>query len=79
MIFILALTNLIFTSGDTNILYANKNLMLIEATVNSELKKLYLWLVSNKLSLNINWYQYINLEMKNYVQHLGIFIDNNLS
>ena len=37
---------------DTNILYANKNLRSLEAAVNSELKKLYLWLASNKLSLN---------------------------
>ena len=37
---------------DTNIPYANKNLKSLEATVNSELKKLHLWLVSNKLTLN---------------------------
>ena len=31
-------------------LYANKNLTSLETTVNAELKKLYLWLVSNKLT-----------------------------
>ena len=45
--------NFYLFADDTNILYANKNLRsLDEATVNSELKKLYLWLVSNKLTLN---------------------------
>ena len=52
-IFILALIFLTFTSLlMIDILYANKNLRSLEATVNFELKKLYLWLVSNKLTLN---------------------------
>ena len=44
--------NFYFFADDTNILYANKNLRSLEPTLNSELKKLYLWLVSNKLTLN---------------------------
>ena len=44
--------NFYLFADDTNILYANKNLRSLEATVNSELKKLYLWLASNKLALN---------------------------
>ena len=44
--------NFYLFADDTNILYANKNLRSLEATVNSELKKLYLWLASNKLTLN---------------------------
>ena len=44
--------NFYFFADDTNIPYVNKNLRSLEATVNSELKKLYLWLVSNKLTLN---------------------------
>ena len=44
--------NFYLFADDTNILYANKNLRSVEATVNSELKKLYLWLVSNKLTPN---------------------------
>ena len=44
--------NFYFFADDTNILYVNKNLRSLEATVNSALKKLYLWLVSNKLTLN---------------------------
>ena len=44
--------NFYLFADDTNILYANKNLRSLEATVNSELKKLCLWLASNKLTLN---------------------------
>ena len=44
--------NFYLFADDTNILYANKNLRSLKATVNSELKKLYLWLASNKLTLN---------------------------
>ena len=44
--------NFYLFADDTNILYANKNLRSLEGTVNSELKKLYLWLVSNKLTLD---------------------------
>ena len=40
-------------ADDTNILYADKNLKSLEHTVNTELHKLYVWLTSNKLSLNI--------------------------
>ena len=38
---------------DTNILYSDKNLKSLESTVNAELKKLYIWLTANKLTLNI--------------------------
>ena len=46
--------NDIYTCSDTFnfYLYANKNLRSLEETVNSELKKLCLWLLSNKLTLN---------------------------
>ena len=44
--------NFYLFADDTNILYADKNLRSLGATVNSELKKLYLWLVSNKSTLN---------------------------
>ena len=98
--------NFYLFADDTNILYANKNLRSVEATVNSELKKLYLWLVSNKLTLNTkktvkfvifhpnqksvdylpqlkifdtDTNQNVSLEMKNYVEYLGILIDKNLS
>ena len=41
-------------ADDTNILFAEKRLKVIETVVNSELHKLYDWLTSNKLTLNIS-------------------------
>ena len=40
-------------ADDTNILYADKNLRSLELIVNQELCKLYVWLMANKLILNI--------------------------
>ena len=40
-------------ADDTNLLYADKNLKLLETTVNAELCNIYDWLIANKLSLNI--------------------------
>ena len=45
--------NFYLFADDTNILYADKNLSVLEQTVNTELHKLYNWLTSNKLTLNI--------------------------
>ena len=41
-------------ADDTNILFAGKNLKVIETVVNIELCKLYNWLTFNKLTLNIS-------------------------
>ena len=41
-------------ADDTNILFAEKNLKVIETVVNTELCKLYDWLTSNKLTLKIS-------------------------
>ena len=40
-------------ADDTNIYYESKNLIELENTVNSELKKLCLWLNLNRLALNV--------------------------
>ena len=45
--------NFYLFADDTNILYADKNLKSLEQKVNAELNKLYVWLTSNKLNLNI--------------------------
>ena len=39
-------------ADDTNLLYANKNIRLLETIVNTELEKLHTWLTVNKLLLN---------------------------
>ena len=41
-------------ADDTNILFAQKNLKVIETEINTELCKLYDWLTSNKSTLNIS-------------------------
>ena len=41
-------------ADDTNILFAEKNLKVIETEINTELCKLYDWLTSNKSTLNIS-------------------------
>ena len=40
-------------ADDTNLLYANSNLKVLEATVNYELSKVSSWLMVNKLTLNV--------------------------
>ena len=39
-------------ADDTNVLYADKNLKVLETTINIELGKFYVWLTANKLTLN---------------------------
>ena len=45
--------NFYLFADDTNILYANKRLKSLELIVNQELRKLYVWLTANKLTLNV--------------------------
>ena len=46
-------------ADDTNLLYADKNLKSLETIVNCELNKVVVWLIANKLSLNIKKTNYI--------------------
>ena len=46
-------------ADSTNILYADKNLKDLEKIVNNELQNLYDWLTANKLTLNINKYNFV--------------------
>ena len=46
-------------ADDTNFLYADKNLKSLETIVNCELTKVVVWLIPNKLSLNIKKTNYI--------------------
>ena len=45
--------NFFLLADDTNAVYADKNLKSLESTVNQELCKLFDWLTTNKLTLNI--------------------------
>jgi len=46
--------NFFLFADDTTILFAHKNLKVLEQVVNSELSKVSEWLIVNKLTLNIN-------------------------
>ena len=46
-------------ADDTNLLYANKSLRVLERIVNDELKKVASWLLANKLTLNIKKSNYV--------------------
>ena len=51
--------NFFLFADDTNLLYAHKNLKLLETTVNEELIKVCDWLIANKLTLNIQKSNYV--------------------
>ena len=46
-------------ADDTNIYFESDDLLDVEKTLNTELKKLYLWLNVNRLSLNVSKTNYI--------------------
>ena len=45
--------NFFLFADDTNILYADKHLHLLESVANTELTKVYEWLTANRLTLNM--------------------------
>jgi len=53
--------NFILSADDTNLFYSTKDAYDLILTVNSELSKLYNWLCSNKLSINVNKTNFILL------------------
>ena len=73
-------------ADDTNLLYADKNLKSLKTIVNCELNKVVVWLIANKLSLNINKTNYIifhpyqkrinsNIHIKAYDSRTKTFFD----
>ena len=52
--------NFFLFADDTNLLYADKNLRLLEVTVNKELTSVCNWLMANKLSLNTKKSNFVN-------------------
>ena len=73
-------------ADDTNLFYAYKNLKSLETIVNRELIKVVLWLIANKLSLNIKKTNYIifhpyqkrinyNIRIKAYDSRTKTFFD----
>ena len=64
-------------ADDTNLLYADKNLRELEIKVNTELSKIFDWLVANKLSLNIKKFNFVifrpRQKILNYQVNLKVF------
>ena len=46
-------------ADDSNLFYANKSLLTLETIVNKEISHVYQWLCANKLSLNVEKFNYI--------------------
>ena len=65
-------------ADDTNIYFESNDLIKLENTVNKELKKLYLWLNVNRLSLNVSKTNYIIFHPYNkpLKQHITLEINN---
>ena len=57
--------NFYLFADDTNIYYVSTSLHELEQTINRELKKLYLWLNVNRLSLNIDKTDFIIFHLYN--------------
>ena len=64
-------------ANDTNIYFESDNLIRLEKAVNRELKKLYLWLNVNRLSLNVTKTNFIIFHPYNKPKYITIKINNN--
>ena len=64
-------------ADDTNLLYADKNLRVLENKFNAELSKIYDWLIAYKLSLNIKKSNFVifrpRQKILNYQVNLKVF------
>ena len=52
------------------------NIERLESTVNLELKKVYAWLASNKLTLNVSKSKFMMISSKKKTPNLSIFIND---
>ena len=80
-------------ADDTKLFYASDDPNDLSATVNSELDKLFEYCRVNKLTVNLKKTNYMlissrqkkwqisvhNLEQKDYIKYLGIYLDKNLT
>ena len=66
-------------ADDTNLFYANANLVNLEAIINENLEKIFDWLAANKLSLNIDKTNFVlfhpTQQIPNY--EISLYIKNN--
>ena len=66
-------------ADDANLLYADKNLKLLESTVDTEIFRGYNWLIANKLSLNIKKSNFVKQKKVNHQVNLKVFDHHNNS
>ena len=82
-------------AGDTTLFYSSNSLQDLENTINEEFNHLFSYCSANKLSVNFKKTHYMtisspqkankvklnlrNIEEKNYIKYLGIYIDKNLN
>ena len=63
-------------ADDTFLCAQNKDFALLERDVNSELEKVFIWLASNKLTLNVKKSKFMIVTRKRDVPDLSIRINN---
>ena len=81
-------------ADDSNIFYSNKDPLVVESVINDELKKLLSYCETNKLTVNFKKTHYMiikspkkkipmikvsQIEQKQYIKYLGVYIDQNLN
>ena len=80
-------------ADDTNIFYSSKDIKDLETVMNNELKNIFRYCATNKLSINLKKTNYMiisskpsaknrinifGIEQKEYIKYLGVYINNNL-
>ena len=63
-------------ADDTSILLANKNLDILEQTTNSELQRVSVWLLANKLSLNVSKSNFLLISSRKTDRNIKLKINN---
>ena len=64
-------------ADDTFLCAQNKDFTLLQNQVNSELEKVFIWLASNKLTLNIKKSKFMLVTKKQNVPNFSVNIDEN--
>ena len=81
-------------ADDTNVFYSNSSIDEVESVMNIEIEKLFRYCATNKLSINLKKTNFIlitnsnkkvrdiqikNIEKRDFIKYLGIYIDKNLN
>ena len=81
-------------ADDTNVFYSNSSIDEVESVMNIEIEKLFRYCATNKLSINLKKTNFMlitnsnkkirdiqikNIEKRDFIKYLGIYIDKNLN